>query len=123
MQTTVGHAAEDRLGLVIQGRVEQRPQALVHFAADERLPFHDAVAHQRTRGRHQVCAAGLVAQVLANHRPFAEGLPVVQLQQGHVALGVAAVVVVAVRGGMGAQVDFFQVEGLADLAQDDMHGK
>ena len=112
-------------GLVIGGGagVEQWAKALVQFGADEIQPFLHAVALQGAAGRNQLLGWHLVGDVLHDHRAFAQGLSVVQHQEGHVAQRVDGVEVRAVlqRVGLGAGQNGFV--GQAGFFQHDVGGQ
>ena len=66
----------------IVGRIEQRREALVHFAGDEVEPFLHAITLERAVLRREVRLGLLVGEVLHDRHAFGEHLAVVELERG-----------------------------------------
>jgi len=70
--------------------------ALVQLGADEGQPLLQAVTRQGAVGGGELLVGHLVGNVLHDGRTFAQALPVVQLQHGHITQRIDGVVVGAV---------------------------
>ncbi|MCY1442787.1 hypothetical protein D9M71_591690 [compost metagenome] len=118
---TQGDPVEDgALPLGSDRRVEQRPQPLVQFAADEVEPFQHAPALHAAERRQHADVTLELGQVLQDDRVLGEHLVVLQFQARHVALGVDGVEVATALDGMGLQVHLDQFMGQTQFAQHDM---
>src|ERR1700730_3767200 len=105
----VGRAGEERL-----------PEALVQLGGDVVEPFLELVAFQAARFGNELCLRLALRQVLEDGDALGEHRSVVELQRGHVALRVDRSEVLT-RGRLaGLGVDALEVEGKAELTQDDV---
>ncbi|CAM2153239.1 hypothetical protein PT2222_20112 [Paraburkholderia tropica] len=104
-------------------RIEQRRITLVHIGIDEREPLLQAVARHRFMGRREFGFGRTVREKLEDGGAFGQDRPVVEFECGHVALRIDAEEVDAALRAFRRQVDFFECDGNAAFARDDMGGK
>ena len=122
----IGEAAGQRgtrSGLRFLGRcrVEQRAEALVHFGVDERQPFLQAIALERSGCRCKTEFGLEIGDVLDDRWPFAQAFAVVEFEHRDVAFGIDGKIVAAIRREFVVlQVNLDQLEIYAGLAQGDM---
>ena len=73
------------LGIVGRGLVEQRPEVLVKFSADEVEPLLEPIALDSAGLRRESARRILIRQVLNDSRALGENVAIVETQRGNIA--------------------------------------
>src|ERR1700733_3887098 len=111
------------LGLVRRSLVEQRPEALVKFSADEGEPLLQPIALDRPGLRRDSAGRILIRQVLNDGRTLGENAAIVETQRGNVALRITLHELVARFRLMFGEVYLFQFDRDVSLGGNDVRGK